>query len=69
MPLKDTIRKTKYDKENTRRIVVKLNNKYDSDIIEHFDRMQQRNESMMGYLKKLIREDMAREAQEQNDAE
>ena len=46
-----------YDRNNTRRINLKLNNKTDKDIIEHLERQP----NIQGYLKRLIREDMKRE--------
>lgn len=43
-----------YDRENTRRINLKLNKKTDAEIINHLE--QQKN--IQGYLKELIRQDM-----------
>lgn len=43
-----------YDRENTRRINLKLNKKTDDDIIQHLESQ----ENIQGYLKRLIREDM-----------
>lgn len=43
-----------YDKENTRRINLKLNIKTDADIIKQLESQP----NIQGYLKKLIREDM-----------
>ena len=43
-----------YDKENTTRINLKLNNKTDADIIEKLRLV----ESIQGYIKELIRRDM-----------
>ena len=43
-----------YDKQNTRRINLKLNNKTDADIIKQLESQ----ENIQGYLKRLIREDM-----------
>lgn len=43
-----------YDKANTTRINLKLNNKTDADIIQHLESTP----NMQGYIKKLIREDM-----------
>lgn len=45
-----------YDRENTRRINLKLNKKTDDDIIRHLESQ----ENIQGYLKQLIREDMKR---------
>ena len=46
-----------YDRENTRRINLKLNNKTDADIIRQLEAVKQ-TEGIQGYLKRLIREDM-----------
>ena len=46
-----------YDKENTRRIAMKLNIKTDADIITQLEKQ----ESMQGYLKKLVRKDIQKE--------
>lgn len=46
-----------YDRENTRRINLKLNNKTDADIIQRLEEMKD-TEGIQGYLKRLIREDM-----------
>lgn len=43
-----------YDRENTRRINLKLNNKTDADIIRQLE--SQKN--IQGYIKDLIRRDM-----------
>ena len=43
-----------YDRENTTRINLKLNNRTDADIIEKLRSV----ESIQGYIKQLIREDM-----------
>ena len=47
-----------YDRENTRRINLKLNKKTDDDIIQHLESQ----ENIQGYLKRLIRNDMMKEA-------
>lgn len=54
-----------YDRENTRRINLKLNNKTDADIIQHLESMKEIKTSggIQGYLKRLIREDMKKTAQ------
>lgn len=44
----------KYDAENTKSFLLKLNKKTDADIIAHLE--QQSNK--LAYLKKLIRDDM-----------
>jgi hypothetical protein len=46
----------RYDKANTTGIYLKLNNKTDADILEHLRRVDNRQ----GYIKELIRRDMAR---------
>lgn len=51
-----------YDRENTRRINLKLNNKTDADIIRQLEALKE-TEGIQGYLKRLIREDMKRTAQ------
>lgn len=43
-----------YDRENTRRINLKLNKKTDDDIIKWLEAKK----NIQGYLKQLIREDM-----------
>ncbi len=56
MASKAQIRATaKYDKANTKQILLKLNLKTDADILRHLEAQ----ESMQGYIKRLIREDMA----------
>lgn len=45
----------KYDKNNTRLIQMKLNKKTDADILDHLDKQENRQ----GYIKELIRKDMA----------
>lgn len=44
----------KYDEQNTKQIHLKLNLKTDADIIEKLES----EESIQGYIKRLIREDM-----------
>lgn len=44
----------KYDKENTKSVLLKLNKKTDADIIEMLDAVP----SKMGYIKDLIRHDI-----------
>ena len=43
-----------YDKQNTRRVNLKLNNKTDADIIRTLESV----ENIQGYIKELIRKDM-----------
>ena len=44
----------KYNAKATKTILVRLNLENDKDIIEHLEKQK----SMMGYIKRLIREDM-----------
>lgn len=44
----------KYDKANTRKIVLKLNLKHDSDILDRLEQVP----SKQGYIKDLIRADL-----------
>lgn len=46
----------KYQREKTRSVGMQLNLKYDADILEWLDAQ----ENKQGYLKQLIRDDMAR---------
>lgn len=46
-----------WDKNNTTQYRIKLNNNTDKDIIAHLESQTNRQ----GYLKRLIREDMARQ--------
>lgn len=46
----------KYDAENTTQIHLKLNDKTDADILQRLDEV----ESKQGYIKRLIREDIAK---------
>jgi len=48
-----------YDKANTRRINLKLNNKTDADIIAQLESLKS-SEGIQGYLKRLIREDIGK---------
>lgn len=57
MALPETIRKAKKEKEYTRRYQLKLNTNTDKDVIARLGEQ----ESMQGYIKRLIREDIARE--------
>ena len=49
----------KYDAKNTKQYHLKLNLITDADIIERFDSV----ESIQGYIKQLVREDIARNTQ------
>ena len=58
MASKAQVRATaKYDKSNTRQVLLKLNLKTDADILRHLETQ----DSMQGYIKKLIREDIAKQ--------
>ena len=46
-----------YDKKNTTGVYLKLNKKYDADILAWLAKMTNRQ----GYIKELIRKDMGRE--------
>ena len=50
----------KYDRENTRRINLKLNNKTDADIIEKLEDIKDII-GIQGYIKRLIRDDIKRQ--------
>ena len=50
------IAKDRYDKENTHPLKLKLNLKLDADILAKLETVP----SMQGYIKHLIREDIAR---------
>ena len=45
---------TEWNKNNTSRVVLKLNHNTDSDIIEQLEKQS----SKMGYIKQLIRDDI-----------
>lgn len=60
MALKESIRKAQKEKAYTRYYSLKFNTNTDADIIE---RLKQQ-ESMQGYIRRLIREDIEREAKE-----
>lgn len=51
-----TIRQAKYDKANTSRLMLKLNKKTDADILRKLGTV----ESKQGYIKSLIRADIAK---------
>lgn len=46
----------RYDKRNTRQINLKLNIRTDADVLEKLESV----DSMQGYIKRLIREDVAK---------
>lgn len=47
-------RQARYDKENTKQIILKLNLNTDSDILEKLDAV----DNKQGYIKELIRKDL-----------
>lgn len=56
MPKKTTVYQSKYDAAHCRTFHIKLNLEYDNDIITKLAEQ----DSMQGYIKRLIREDIAR---------
>ena len=66
MPESKYNRQKKYIKENMRRYALNLNQNTDVDILEYLEG----RDNVQGYLKRLIREDMARQkAGEESPAE
>ena len=47
----------RYDAKNTRQVHIKLNVRTDKDVLARLDEVQ----SKQGYIKRLIREDLAKE--------
>lgn len=47
-------RQNRYDKENTKQVILKLNVKTDADILEKLQQV----ENKQGYIKELIRKDL-----------
>lgn len=58
MALAETVRKAAKEKAYIRRYGLKLNVNTDAEIIAHLEKQK----SMQGYIKSLIREDIARNA-------
>ena len=56
----DSEAKKKWDKENTKKLVMKLNKNTDSDIMTRLDEVP----SKQGYIKSLIRKDIAEKESE-----
>ncbi len=54
----------KWDKENTRQVKFKFNIRTDADILEHL----KQQENVQGYIKTLIRDDIARRYSKRKDA-
>ena len=46
----------KYDKANTKQILLKLNKNTDADILDRLDQV----DNMQGYIKELIRKDISK---------
>lgn len=59
MALKASIQKAQFDRDNCRRIGLKLNIHTDADIISHLEKQS----SMQGYIRSLIRADIAAQAE------
>jgi len=54
-------RRVKFTKEKTRQFCLRLNTETEADLIAQIERQP----SMQGYIKRLIREDIEREEQKQ----
>ena len=54
-----------YNRDNTKRVCLKLNNQTDADIIEAFSR----EENVTAYIKRLIRSEIARKGKTSSDSE
>ena len=51
----------KYQKENTTQVNIRLSKKYDTDVIEKLNSLVDEGKST--YIKKLIREDLAKQSE------
>ena len=51
---KASIRSDRYDRKNTTRLYIKLNNNTDADILEALSKI----DNKQGYIKELIRKDL-----------
>lgn len=51
--------KERYDRENSKGVYLKLNIKTDGDILERLDAVPEEMGGKQGYIKALIRKDMA----------
>ena len=60
MPTPERISQREYHKRAWTQLFMKLSLKYDADIIEKLEN----EENIAGYVRRLIREDIAREAEE-----
>lgn len=56
------VRAEKWDRQNTRQVKFKFNVRTDADILSHLDKQQ----NVQGYVKHLIRDDIARDRLEKN---
>ena len=65
MPKKATISHARYDRENCRTYGLKLNLKTDAEVIEKLGSVP----SMQGYIKQLIRDDIARTRTDNKESE
>lgn len=65
MPTKRTLRNKRYDDTHSRFYHMKLNYKTDADIMEKLQSVP----SMQGYIKELIRKDIAESANNEPDDE
>ena len=63
MPLKATETQARYDSTHTRRYGLKYNTTTDADIIAHLEKQ----ESIQGYIKSLIRQDIAKQEGEKDN--
>lgn len=48
----------RYDATHTKKMTFKFNLGTDADILAQFDRLKQHGESVQGYVKRLIRQDL-----------
>jgi len=55
----------RYKKTNVSRVLISLYTNTDKDIITLIDEMNRKKQSKQAYIKRLIREDMARRAKEE----
>ena len=65
MPKKSSLRQARYDSTHCRTYSLKLNLVNDDDVIKKLDSVP----SMQGYIKQVIREDIARTQNEQEEEE
>ena len=60
LSIPDSEAKKEWTKANTTRIMLKLNNRTDKDVLEKLDEVP----SKQGYIKKLIRDDITEDKEE-----